>query len=1218
MLRNSKLPAHWLVGAGTVLGAAFLPLTANAQFSLQILHASDLESGLFAPNFAAVVQGLENDAAADGIPSILLSSGDNYIPSPTFEAAGDASMAAAYRVAYQELFGNAGLTGITEGPGRLDITIMNILGFDASAVGNHEFDSGTATFAGLISSDISGATLADVNWTGAEFPYLSANLDFSGDANLAPLFTSDILPATDFRSDLADLVATGSLSKIAPATIIERDGELIGVIGATTQIVETISSTGDVEVIGDDENDMVELAGILQPVVDQLEGMGVNKIILVSHLQQFALEQELATELDGVDIILAGGSDTILADGNDILRPGDEAGFVYPFQTTDASGDPVMIVSTNGVYTYVGRLVVEFDNSGVLVPASLDTAVNGAYATTDQIVTQIWGSLNAAFANGTKGAQVSQLTDALEGVLAALYGDVIGETTVYLDGRRESVRTQETNLGNLTADANLWFAKQTDSTIVASIKNGGGIRAAIGEIDPITDALLPTQAIESADKEEGEISLFEAQRTLAFNNSLSALTLTRSGLVEVLEYAVSAVAPGATPGSFPQVGGMRFAFDPALPVGERMLSLAIIDEDGNTLDVILKDGIIQGNANGTVRIVTLGFLAEGGDGYPFPALASNIVALGGAEQEALVDYLGEFYPVDGDTVFEDAELPISQDARIQNNEYRSDTAAYPAAAPTNAPQLAVVGTYRTGLFDEAAAEITAFDADNDRIYLVNANDGSVDILDAANAENLVQSGHIDINALFGGNGVVAEPNSVAYRNNVIAVAIARNRESDDRPLPGYVGFFDPSGNELARTEVGYLPDMVTFTPNGHFVLTANEGEPMSDFSFDPEGSVSIIPVSFLTSRAIVASPYDRILKRLRPAQRAAIAKRFIRLFQRRSPAPRARHLFFTNVPSDVRTFGPSANSPIRDIEPEYIAISPNSSMAYVSLQENNAIAAIDIYRNRIVSINSLGLKDMSVAGFDASNRDNAINITNWPVYGMYMPDAIACYTVGNQTYIVTANEGDARDYDAFSEEARVKDLDLDPTAFPNAAELQEDELLGRLTVTTTEGDTDGDGDYDQIVAFGGRSFSIFRVTGGGTGLTLVYDSGADFEKITASLQPEFFNASNDESEFDARSDDKGPEPEGVTLGVVGGKTYAFICLERVGGIMVYDVSTPAAPIFVQYINNRDFLADPESPEAGDLGPESATFVSAAQSPNGVPMLIVANEISGTVTAYSFE
>ncbi len=253
---------------------------------------------------------------------------------------------------------------------------------------------------------------------------------------------------------------------------------------------------------------------------------------------------------------------------------------------------------------------------------------------------------------------------------------------------------------------------------------------------------------------------------------------------------------------------------------------------------------------------------------------------------------------------------------------------------------------------------------------------------------------------------------------------------------------------------------------------------------------------------------------------------------------------------------------------------------------------------------TLGL--ISVPGLDASDRDSQINIRAWPLFGMYEPDSIASYRVKGRTYLVTANEGDAREWPGFVEEARVSTLTLDSTAFPDAATLRLPANLGRHTVTRTLGDADGNGTYEKLFTLGGRSFSIWSTDG-----TQVYDSGSDLERITAGAVPANFNASNNNSTFDDRSDNKGPEPEAVTVGEIGGRTYAFIGLERVGGIVMYDVTDPTTPLFVDYLNNRNFAAG-----TGDLGPEGLTFIPARESPNGQPMLVAANEISGTVTLYA--
>jgi hypothetical protein len=494
--------------------------------------------------------------------------------------------------------------------------------------------------------------------------------------------------------------------------------------------------------------------------------------------------------------------------------------------------------------------------------------------------------------------------------------------------------------------------------------------------------------------------------------------------------------------------------------------------------------------------------------------------------------------------------------------------------------LAPLGTYATGIFDESASEIVAHDRETQQLFVVNGSEDTIDVLDIRNPAAPTLAKQIDVSPY-------GSPNSAAFSHNVLAVAL---EDLADNTNPGRVAFFKANGQFINVLTLGSLPDMLTFTPDGKHLLVANEGQPNDAYTIDPEGSVSIIPID------------KHGIGSIRKLTNADVVTADFTDFNDDVAALKA---------AGVRIFGPGATV-AQDLEPEFLAVSDDSSLAYVTLQENNAYAVVDIAAGEVTDIIPFGYKDFSIGdGLDASDRDNQINIQNWPVSGMYQPDAIASYTVGGQTYLVTANEGDARAYSGFSEETRVGSLTLDPTTFPNAATLQTNAQLGRLRVTDQLGDADNDGDFDALYAFGGRSFSIWEADG-----DLAFDSGSDFERITAAALPDFFNASNANNTQDDRSDDKGPEPEDVVLGVIDDRTYAFVGLERIGGVMVYDVTDPTSPSFVQYVNNRDFTQPVDSAAAKDLGAEGMAFISVHDSPTRTPLLVVANEVSGTTTIFA--
>lgn len=565
-------------------------------------------------------------------------------------------------------------------------------------------------------------------------------------------------------------------------------------------------------------------------------------------------------------------------------------------------------------------------------------------------------------------------------------------------------------------------------------------------------------------------------------------------------------------------------------------------------------------------------------------------------------------------------------------------------ATPNTIAIKFIGRYESGEFDESAAEIVAYDAATEQVFVVNANSGMVDVLDISEPSLPVLVSSLDLGtdiaaalSSVASADALGAANSVAVKNGVVAVAV----EASNKQANGYIAFYQADGTFLSAVEAGALPDMVTFSPDGNKVLAANEGEPNGDYSIDPEGSVTVVDIS-----AGVASV----------------------------TSTNVTHITFTDfnvggsreneLGNDVRISSKSA-SVAQDLEPEYIAVSADSQTAWVALQENNALVEIDLADNSISAILGLGYKNHAVLGneLDASNKDDSINITNWPVRGLFMPDSIDAYQFGGVNYLITANEGDGREYltDAADESAcnaaggfdfddgdcfhyldeiRLKDIEdtgatvnLDDLArfAPDFDTLAEDENLGRIKIVANMGVSGCDTDtfattgqpstgceYEALYTYGARSFSIWNAETG----DLVFDSGSDFERITAQRLGDEFNATNDENGGDDRSDDKGPEPEAIEIAQIGGKTYAFIGLERVGGIMAYDITHPESARFVQYINTRDFSVDIEDlvdggdfSAVGDLGPESILFIAAEDSPSGVALLVVGNEVSGTTAIF---
>lgn len=457
-----------------------------------------------------------------------------------------------------------------------------------------------------------------------------------------------------------------------------------------------------------------------------------------------------------------------------------------------------------------------------------------------------------------------------------------------------------------------------------------------------------------------------------------------------------------------------------------------------------------------------------------------------------------------------------------------------------------VGTITIGGL--AAAEISAYDETTKRLFTVNNSaTNQIDVVDVSDPANPKKLAVIDLSVYSGAS------NSVAVYGGKLAVAL---ESTVNKQGNGKVVVFNTSDYSLIKEiTVGALPDMVTFSPDGKYIMTANEGEPNADYSVDPDGSVSIIEVN--NNYAVTTLNFAGFASQL------------------------------TTLKTKGFRVSKTARSFAADIEPEYITISADSKTAWVTLQENNGVAKIDLVSKTITSLFGLGYKDFNIAenGIDVSDKDGANAFNPWKLKGLFMPDAIANYVVNGTPYFITANEGDAREYTNYTDVARVKLLTLDATIFPNAATLKADASMGRLNLISTEGDTDNDGDLDELISFGARSFTIWN---GNTG-SLVFDSKNDLDK-----------RSNDFGTYDdARSDDKGSEPEAVVVAKMGNKNILFVGLERTDTVLVYDITNPSAPQYLQSIKTGD-------------APEGLLFVPASKSPNKRSLLVVSSEGDGTV------
>ena len=639
----------------------------DVDFTLQLLHFSDVDGSVYdvfesMEYFGALVNAFKNDPKL-GPKTLFVSSGDNIIPGPRYFASESDEIES--------------ITGSDE-PGHAEFAILNELGLHASALGNHELDQGTGNLADAINKDdfIAG------------FPFVTTNVSN--------------FEQTDLERGKDGTIVEDLGAKFVKYAVKILDGETIGIVGVSTPEMPIITSPGDLKVYPTLPFTTSDLAPIVQESVDTLTNKGINKIVLLSHLQNLNCEKSLARKLENVDIIVAGGSGAMMGDENDVLYTSSVAADTaftetYPFLTNDLSGSPTAIVNVSSDHKYLGRLVAHFDRDGELLTNRLDSKLNGAYAATPTVVSSV---------GGTPAEAANKISNALMEVIKAKYAKPIGYTNVYLDGRRYSVRVQETRLGNLSAEANLWYANKLlegVATVDVSLKNGGGIRSSIG-IERQNSAgkldLLPPSSFGKLGGADKAISQGHLESAFRFDNGLVVVDVLPSELKDLLENGLRDVGTDDAPGEFPQVAGMRFEYDATYQPrtstgnGQRVRKLVLLNRDGSDGTLLVENGSLVNN-DFRIKLVSLNFLVNGGDGYPFGELSdpnrvnlydgqkygdeedypdanllqdpglNNSFSETGGEQDAFAEYMLAFHG-NVNQAYDEAELDAGDDRRIRS------------------------------------------------------------------------------------------------------------------------------------------------------------------------------------------------------------------------------------------------------------------------------------------------------------------------------------------------------------------------------------------------------------------------------------------------------------------------------------------------------------------------------------------------------------------------
>ncbi len=972
--------------------------------------------------------------------------------------------------------------------GEADAAMLNMVTWDALALGNHEFDDGDAHLASYLSK---------LNLTSNDI--LAAN----------------VVPATGN-------VLNG---KWSPYKIKTFEGEQVGIIGIDiAQKTKESSSPSD-------EITFLDEVATAQKYIDELKTKGVNKIILLTHVG-LDKDKDYASKLSGVDVMIGGDSHSLMGDFSAVGLLSEDTN--YPAQTTDKDGNRVCIAHAWQYNYVVGNLDVEFDPSGVVskcegTPTLLlgdNFTANGEElnATMQTLVTQAIEShpnleiIAEDSASATKLAEYSGDVDAQKATVIGSASEFLGHSRVPGDGYdKKSYLPLGSDIAPIVAKAFYDLANRAD----ACIQNAGGARVAI---------------------EEGNLTMDSAYTLLPFANTLFEIDMKGSEIKQVLEDALISTIANKSTGSFPYAYGLKYDIDTIKEANNRISNLEIKDRATGVWSLI--------DANKMYVIVTNNYIASGKDGY---TTFKTVQDERGKGVDTYLDYALSFVRyVESKTANKETltKLPANDHPIKSYNGYAS--------------VLTKVGTYETK--KEAGSEIVAYDKTTKRMFATNGEDKKLDIIDIADvtAPKFVTS--IDITPY--GTGL----NSVAVHNGVVAVAVeVKSTDGLNTNKKGKVVFFDAQGTLQKSVEVGYLPDMVTFNEEGTKAVVANEGEPNGDYSVDPIGSVGIINMDNYAYTDVDFSG--------------------VTLTDAKDGTP-------------VRLGGTPSNDQAKDLEPEYIAVS--GDYAYVTLQENNAMAKVNLATGKLEYVKSYGAKSYEKANTIDIEEEGEIKMQNYKgLFGLYMPDSIAAYATNSTTYLVTANEGDGREYpvedvnaslatgDALTDEKKISKLKLDASIDGNYTTDND------LKVVIDMGDTDNDGDYDKLYTYGARSFSIWDTNG-----DLIFDSADTISKMVAKMQPKLFN--QDDGEVDGRSGNKGAEPEALAIGEVDGKTYAFVGLERQNVIMVFDITDPSNVTLKQYFNTET---------DGDISAEGMKFVPASESPNGKNLLLVAFEVSGSTVVY---